>query len=62
MAEDETDVYDWPASLSDGDRLRAFDRAARCPICSQMFDAPLMLPCGHACKAKPVERSFDFEN
>jgi hypothetical protein len=51
------DPSEWPAKLP---HLRDLDSAMRCSICSEVFSAPKMLPCGHAC-ALPVATITDCE-
>ena len=40
------DPTDFPAE-NDSPGLRGLDAALRCKICSELYDAPVILPCGH---------------
>ncbi|VDC03901.1 unnamed protein product [Peniophora sp. CBMAI 1063] len=40
------DPTDFPAD-NDSPGLRGLDAALRCKICSELYDAPVILPCGH---------------
>ncbi|KAL5037019.1 E3 ubiquitin-protein ligase rad18 [Batrachochytrium dendrobatidis] len=43
-ASEELDLKEWPDSLTP---FKAMDESLRCPICKELFDAAMILPCIH---------------
>jgi hypothetical protein len=57
------DPFDWPTNNENGRQLRLLEESLLCPICSEYFENPHSINCGHSfcsmCIRKHLDRNFN---
>ena len=58
------DIYEWPAKLPLGEKLKQLEESLLCPICSEFLSNPHSLNCGHSfcsiCIRKHLDRKINL--